>query len=1005
MLSYRRSHFILFFFWFSTAAAQNLEISGKVLNAETNSPLEGVTVSLRNTGITSTTNKEGIYKLTVSGEQRQGQMIFSYVGFSAQTVRINQRSRIDVQLFPQQGELESVVVSGYQRSRRREEVVGAISSVSSRELLADRAIESFDKMLEGLAAGVQVETNTELGQPVKINVRGQNTLTNLNAFSSVRTGSFTSSQPLYVIDGVPITEQRPGDEPMQFGGEQYRNPLAGINPDDIESISVLKDAAAASVYGANASNGVIIITTKRGKAGKTRVSVSANSGISNPINRIRWLNGPQYHELVKELYINEGESPVTAEARAGSKEISTDWFGITNRTGVFHNYDVEISGGSENSTYRLSTSLLNQQSIQRGNDLQQFYLRMRLDNQLSKKISLSATIAPTVNRRNALTVYSELTPIIPNIPTYNADSTFYTIPGVPNPVAVLEQNVNHSEGGSMNANVRLDYQVLPVLRLSGNAGTDLLINKQNNFLSPQNATGSNFGGRATIYDRTSASWIMFGQALFTPKLKKGHKLEVLGGFEARSEMIKLLRGSGTGFTYFRLNELSNASQQTSASSRQQTNSYSVYSQATYTLNDRYFLNASARQDASSIFGTDVSTTLNGAAGLGWNIHKEAFMANRQWLNLLRIRASYGTTGNSRIGSYEARGLYAIGNSGYNGQSSADPVALPNPNLGWEKGYKSNLGIDIGLWKRINITADIYNNITDDAISTVEIPYETGFATMLANTSKLRNRGWDASIRGEILRGKFTWNATLNMGFNKNEVLEVRNGGQRFAGLSEAASALRAGAPTSAIWGFVMAGVDPKTGVPLYRTRDGKTVRADDRSADFSLDQSYIIGDRLPDLQGGFIHNLSYAGFTLNILLTYSWGNEQLVNYRNEWNGNNLDNRNQSVNLLDRWRQSGDITGIPRLTRQARSGVRFIPNSSQYVYDATFIKLSNLGLSYVLPARVARFLKTSRTSLFVNATNLWYWYRQDAPKDRNGIRQYRFSFPEAQSVTGGFRINW
>ncbi|MCU0395142.1 MAG: SusC/RagA family TonB-linked outer membrane protein, partial [Chitinophagaceae bacterium] len=665
--------------------AQNLELSGRVVDAETNTPLEGVTISLRNTTLSTLSNKEGNYKLSVPANQRSGQLLFSYVGYTAQTVRINERSRIDVQLFPQKSELETVVVSGYQRPKRKEEVVGAISSVTARELQPDRAIESFDKMLEGLAAGVQVETNTELGTPVKINVRGQNTLSNLTG-TTVRTGAFTSTQPLYVIDGVPITEQRPGDEPMQFGGEEYRNPLAGINPDDIESVSILKDAAAASVYGANASNGVIIITTKRGKAGKTRVSFGANMGVSNPINRIQWLNGPQYHGLVKELYLNEGEAPATAEAKAGSNEISTDWFGITNRTGTFQNYDLEVSGGGENSTYRLSTSYLDQQSIQKGNDLQQFYLRLRLDSKLSDKLSLSASIAPTITRKNALTVYSELTPIIPNIPTYNADSTFYTIPGVPNPVAVLEQNMNYSEGGSMNANVRMDYQVLPVLRISGNAGTDMLINKQTTFLSPQNATGSNFGGRATIYDRTSASWILFAQALYTPKMKEGQKLEILGGFEARSEMTKLLRGSGTGFTYYRLTELSNASQQSSASSRQQTNSYSYYGQATYTLREKYFINASARQDASSIFGTDVATTLNGAAGLGWNLNKEAFLANSRWLNVLRLRASYGTTGNSRIGSYEARGLYNIGNSGYNGQSSADPVSLPNPDLGWEKGY-------------------------------------------------------------------------------------------------------------------------------------------------------------------------------------------------------------------------------------------------------------------------------------------------------------------------------
>lgn len=988
----------------SYGAISQIIVKGKVTDAALGNPLAGVTIQLRGQKAQAITGNDGTYSISIPEGNMTGSLVFTYVGYLPQTAAINNKTTIDVQLSAEGKELETVVVSGYSRPKRKEDVVGAISSVTNRELQVDRAIESFDKMLDGLAAGVQVETNTELGTPVKINIRGQNTLTNLSG-TTVRTGAFTSTQPLYVIDGVPITEQRPGDEPIQFGGEEYRNPLAGINPDDIESISVLKDAAAASVYGSNATNGVIIITTKKGKSGKPRVNVGINAGISNPINRIKWLSGPQYHTLLKELYLSEGQSPAAAEALAGSSEISTDWFGITNRTGSFQNYDMEISGGNDNSTYRMSASYMNQQSIQMGNDLQQYYFRLRLDNKLSNKLNMSTSIAPTITRKNALTVYSELTPIIPNIPVYNADSTYYTIPGVPNPIAVLDQNINQSEGGSMNGNLRLDYQLLPTLRISGNLGADILTNKQNTYLSALNATGSNFGGRATIYDRTNFSWIGFTQASWAPKLKEGQKLDVLAGFEARSELTKLLRGSGTGFTYYRLNELSNARQQTSASSQQKTNSYSIYTQASFSLHDKYYVTASARQDASSIFGTDVSTTLNGALGLGWTLSREAFLKQTEWINLLRLRVSYGTTGNSRIGSYEARGLYNIGNSGYNGQSSSDPVSLPNPDLGWEKGYKTNIGIDFNILRRVFIDFNWYNNIVDDAISTVEIPYETGFAQMLANTSKMQNRGWDASIRVNVLKGTVNWNTTLNMGYNKNEVLEVRNGGQRFAGLSENAAALRAGAPTTAIWGFNIAGMDPQTGVLLYRMGDGKVVRGDDRTVDFGIENSYIIGDRLPDLTGGFINDFSFKGLTLNILFTYSWGNDQLVNYRNEWNGNNLDNRNQSVNLVDRWQKPGDVTTIPKLNRPARSGIRFVPNSSQYLYDASFIKLNNVALSYLLPAKWAKAIKASRISVFANASNLWYWYKNDSPDGRNGIRQYRFSFPEAQSITGGVKFGW
>jgi len=997
--------FLLFFGFQGSILAQKLEITGRVVDAETSAPLEGVTISLRGSTISILTNKEGSYKLTIPADQKSGQLGFSYVGYVSQTVRINERSRIDVQLFPQKSELETVVVNAYSRPKRKEEVVGAISTVTSKELQIDRPIESIDKMLEGLAAGVQVETNTELGSPVKINIRGQNTLSSLVG-TSVRSGAFTSTQPLYIIDGVPLMEQRPGDEPMQFGDEQFKNPLANINPDDVESISILKDAAATSIYGANASNGVVIITTKKGRAGKTRFSVGMNVGISNPINRIKWLSGPEYHSLVKELYLNEGMSPAQAEALSGSSEIDTDWFGLTNRTGVFQNYDLELSGGSDNLQYRVSGSFLDQQSIQLGNDFRKGYLRLRLDSRLSEKLSLSTSLAPTITRQNALTVYSELTPMVPNIPTYNADGSFYSINGVPNPLAVLEQNENYSEGGSLNGNLRLDYQMLKNLRITGNIGTDVLVNKQTQFFSPLNETGANVNGRAAVYDRTAFSWIAFTQANWTPKIKEEHKFDVMAGFEMQSQNTKLLRGSGTEFTYFRLRELSNAGRQTYASSQQTSNAYSVYMQTAYNLHDRYFVNLSARMDAASMFGTDVNTTLNGAIGFGWNIMREKWFFKSETVDALRMRASYGSTGNSRIGSYEARGLYSIGNSGYNGQSSSDPVSLPNPDLGWEKNFKSNIGFDLGLWKRINIGFDLYRNVTEDAISTVEIPYETGFATMLANTSSLENKGMDISIGAQILKGKeFTWNATVNMGFNKNKVLEVNNGAQRF-GTSESALALREGYSTAAIWGFRWMGVDPQTGVELFEDKNGKTIRADDRTQGlFDIQNAYVIGDRLPKLQGGIINNFGWKGLSLSLLFTYSVGGQKLVNYRNEWNGNNLDNRNQSVNLLDRWQKPGDITYIPKLNRQARSGIRFVQNSSRFVFEETFLKLANIGASYVLPVKVAKWIGASRMQAFFNATNLFYWYKNDAPSNRNGLQQYRFAFPEAQSFTGGVRVNW
>ncbi len=997
--------FLLFFLplilCVSLSFGQGKEVKGSVSAADENIALAGVSVVLKGTNRGTSTNNAGEFSLRLTdAEFKDAVLVFTSAGYYKQELRLAGRIAVNIVLQKNIQELKDVVVTNaYTRPKRKEEVVGSIVTVSSQELQTSRPIESFDKMLEGLAAGVQVETNTELGTPVKINIRGQNSLTNLFTGND-RAPITTSSQPLFIVDGVPIIEQRRGDEPIQLSNEQLLNPLAGLNPDDIESISVLKDAAAAAIYGANGSNGVIIITTKKGRAGKTRVNLGYSYGWSQPINQIKWLDGKQYQGLLKEMYTNEGRSPFDAEILAGPSDINTPWFQLTNQYGIFNNIDFDLSGGNENTQFRFSTSYLDQQAIQRGNDFKKTYLRLRVDHTINKKMSIGLTLAPSFTKKNGLNVYSNV-PIIPNVPAYNADGSFYQLSNlvVPNPLAVLAQNVDNAEGGTINGNVRLEYKPFNQLRLSSSFGIDGLVNKQNVFRSGKNATGSNVNGSAQIYDRTNFSWISFSQADYTPTLKNGHKLDVTVGFEAQSQSTKLLRGSGTGFSYYRLNELSNAQNQSAASSIQTGSSYSIYGQSAYSYEGKYFANVSGRYDAASIFGSDVNGTVNASSGFGWVISKENFLSKADFIDMLRLRVSYGTTGNSRIGSYEARGLYNFSNSGYYGNVGAYPATAPNPDLSWEKSYKTNIGLDFNFNKRFNLTIDVYQNIVDDAISLVRVPVETGFAEVLANVAKMRNRGLDASFNAQILRGTFTWNSTLNAGFNKNIVLEVKNNAERFVS-NDNPSALKAGSSTTALWGFRYAGVDPATGVELFYDREGKISTAALLDRRIGVNGT-ALGDRLPKVQGGFINNFSYKGATLTINILYSIGGYRFADYINEFNGRNLDNRNQSVNLLDRWQKPGDITNIPQLRRDHP----IVYNSTRFLYEDTYLKLSNVSLAYVIPQKWFGKLKGVRSTVFVNGTNLAYWYKEKSPKDRNGLKEYKFNFPESQTFTWGVRLGF
>ena len=975
-------------------------VKGHVTN-ESNEPLAGAIVTLRGSSRVTACNENGDFELTLTpDEAARGVLIISLVGYNKQELRINKRNILNIELDKNIQELTDVIITNsYSKPKRKEEVTGSISTVTSQQLQVNRPIETFDKMLEGLAAGVQVEQSTELGTPVKINIRGQNSISPLS--SSNVTQLTTSSQPLFIVDGVPVTEQRKGDEPLAFlNNEQLLNPLSGINPDDIETISILKDAAAAAIYGANASNGVVIITTKKGKSGKTKLNVGYSNGWAQSINKLKWLDGSQYHGLLKEMYINDRRSPFNAELLAGANNINTPWFELVNRYSTFNNIDVDLSGGNDNTTFRLSGSYLNQQAIQKGNDYEKIYFRLRVDHKINNRLNMSITMAPTLTSKNALNVYSNV-PIIPNAPSYNADGSFYKFStlGVPNPLAILAQNTNSHSGGSFNGNIRFEYNIRKNLRASTTVGMDALQNKLNLFDSPLNATGESKGGFAQIFDRTNFSWINSSQINWSPVLKKIHKFDLTTGFEAQAQSTRLLKGSGTGFTYYRLNELSNASNQSSASSRQNATSVSIYGQGTYNLLNKYFATLSGRYDAASIFGNDVNATVNAAVGVGWIINKEALLSDITWIDMLRLRASYGSTGNSRIGSYQARGLYGFNNTGYNGNTSSSPSSAPNAALGWEKNNKSNIGIDFNFIKRFNFTIEFYTNILNDAITPIPVAAQNGFINVLANIGKMRNRGVDISLNAQVLTGKFTWNTTLNAGFNKNVILEIKNKNALY-GASTEGTVLKEGISTSAIWGFNFAGVDPATGRELYTDKTGKVVSVFDLDRNIITGGSYL-GDRLPAVQGGFINSFGYKDFTFSINTVYSFGSNILINNINENNGRNLSNRNQSVNLLDRWQKPGDITNIPLLSASTNP---LVYTSSKYMYDNTYIKISNVSLAYTFSKKTFRKLKGTRITVYGNATNLFYWYRQDSPNDRNGIREYKFDFPEAQTFTTGARIS-
>lgn len=980
----------------TTSADRN--IAGVVYSQSDKQPLPGVSVVIKETKEATTTNSHGEFIFRFPQERPASfTLIFRYIGMEPQQVIITSQTRMSVTLQDNPLKMAEVVVtSSYTKDRRREEFVGSISQLNAAALQTDRPIESIDKMLEGMVAGVYVETNTSLNTPVKVNIRGQGSLTAIGG------GRTTSTQPLYVIDGIPLYEQQRGDEHSSFANENYLNPLSNINPADIKSISVLKDAAASAIYGANAANGVIIITTKAGASGKTRLNVDYKTGVSTFINQIKYLNGPQYYELLRETYINNGMTPAMAEQLSGSKTIDTDWFGLTNRNASYHNVNMDLSGGKQGTTFRLSGGYLKQHASSLANDLEKIYARIRVDHEVSDRMRLAVNLSPTITSQNALNIYNNVL-LPPNISPYNPDGSYNELSGlnVPNPIAVLNQNEDRHKSIAMTGSANASYKIADGLQVTANVGADYYSNKEVNFLSGLNATGRTRNGFLQVFDRRNLGWIAFLQAAYEKHLTPDHHVYILAGTQAQDQQTDLLKGTGTGFSYDKLRNLNNAATQTSASSSMGNATISYYSQMAYDYKKKYYTAVNIRADKSSIFGGDKQVALNASLGVGWVISNENLLRNNRTLSFLRMRASYGSTGNSRIGSYAARGLYVFGGSNYQGNTGAVPdgTAAPNPDLSWEKNYKMNLGLDVTLFGRLEIVAEYYNNTVKDMISSINVAPETGFSTMSVNAADMRNKGVELTINSTNLqRDNFSWNTVFNTGFNNNKILRFNNGyTPMYSGEDQAVA--QTGVSTSAIWGWKSAGVDPATGEELFYDPTGKKVNAATINA-LPTASGTVLGNRLPKFQGGIVNAFRIGQLTVTANIEYAYGSSVFLNKDIQSDGRNLNHRNQIVDLMQRWQQPGDITDIPKLYYPRT----LVINSSRYLREITYLKLSNLSVNYQFPKSLLNRVAIENLSIYANVRNVFYWYKNDNGSDtRNGIAALRFLYPEMRSYTLGVRL--
>ena len=1016
-------YFTLFFvgFSFSQTNQQRL-ISGVVVEDKTNIPIAGATVLIKNSVIGAITDANGKFTYTIKDKDVPNQILsISSFGYFAKSIVVGDKSYFQIALVPNVALIDDVVItSSYGTKKRKEEAVGAITSIKAADLQVRQSAESFDKMLDGLAAGVLVTSGSRVGDPIKIEIRGQGSLTPLN-----NTVVGTSTQPLIIIDGVIMSEERGFDSTLFTGGgsltESFKNPLAKISPEDIEEITILKDAAAVGIYGSDAANGVILVTTKKGKSKKLTFSFGTQAGSSSPINQIDYLSGPEYFAIKKEYNLSLGQNSITAAANAGSSTINTNWFDLLNRNGSFKRYTLDASFGIKNWNFRTSFNALLNEETQKANSFNRFggsfsaFLS-------AKKVNLQISLSPSVTYQNEANTFYNL-PLAPNISPYEADGTYslFGFSAFANPLAVAEQNVYKTRIKGAVASINFSYAISKKLKISTIFGTDLSNKFQTRYFSAYNDSGrlngtflqiqngipvtyNNWGRRLDSY-RNGFKWNQSTQILYSNSYIK-HNFDAIVGLEFQRERIELQRILGTGFLNpGPVNEAIDGKKTYADNSYLSENARrSIFSQFNYNYAKKYFFNCNFRRDESSAFGGDVNAALNGGAGVSWNISNENFLKTNKTIDFLRIRTSFGLTGNSRIGSYQALGLYNVdnvGNDGYNGGEFAYPDTAPNPNLSWERNYKFNTGFDFNFLSKFKFVVDFFIDRKTDLIVARDVPLETGFSSIQINGASMTNKGIELSIQANWFKNaNFSWSSNFNISKINNKITDLKGLGSDYS-LSERASAQKIGFSSTAIWGVPFAGIDPATGRELLM-QNGQTFDAATYVKLYNQSNWEVIGDTQPDFFGGIQNNFTiYKRFNLGFRASFRYGDNDLVNNDLIDNYRNLLNRNLSTNALDRWQNQGDSASNPRVTNDNPS----VPNSARFLYDASHIKIQNISLSYNVPIEKLKIKFIKSAGFNFDVSNVCYFYRSKNPAIGNGYEQLRFTYPEARTITLGFNANF
>ncbi len=979
------------------ALAQDIQITGNVTSQDDGSALPGVSVTVKGTTSGTSTNIDGNYSLRAPSDAT---LVFSFVGMVTQEIAVNGQAVINVSMETELALMDEVIVVGY-NAMTRASFVGSSSVVKSEEI-ANRPVSSFDKSLQGMATGLL--TSTQSGTP------GSSTDVIIRGIGSIN----ASTDPLYIVDGVPVASSD------LYAYRFYTtNPLASLEPSDIESINVLKDASATSIYGARASNGVVVITTKKGKEGKAVFNFNAQVGKASRVtDNFEVLNTEEYKELIYEQWVNSGVSPDVAYADIEEMgDIETNWPDEVFRSAWDQKYSLSARGGSEKTTFFISGNYRDQEGIVIGSSMKRYSARANIDHKVGDRIQLGF---------NSTAVYSDIKggagegyfadPVTscffvpPIYPVRNDDGTYYQ--DIPenlnyNPVSSALVDKNGSDQKRYLGNAYVEIELIDGLKYKFNGGADYFLMGENLYWSPLTPSGEGYSGYSEYASIERFNWITTNTLTYK-KIFDVHSVDILIGQEAQKLNEFSTATASSNFPSERFVTLVNAAEPLTANTSQEGASLaSFFSSINYSYDNRYYIGLSGRRDGSSRFGANNRWANFGSVGVSWRVSQESFMAGLTVIDDLKLRASYGTSGNQEILAYDVNnnpyadyypslGLYQFGQD-YNGQPGSGLAQLANPDLKWEKNETMNIGLDFVIFSgRLQATVEYYIKNTNDLLLLVPVSSTTGLRSVMMNVGAMQNKGIEFNVNGIIVDREFKWKATLNMSFNKNEVTALYNDEPIYDGTTRQRAEI--GHPYRTFYLERWAGVNPADGSAMWLDEDGNPVMNYGDADKVLLDNHAD-----PDFFGNFSSTFSYNGIDLSVQFYGIYGNSIFNNSDRYLSSDGGGTANVDRRQLDRWQEPGDITEVPKRIDGASWSNK---NSTRHLEDGSYLKFKNITLSYNLPKNWLQTIKVSGLRIYLSGENLYTWTKfsgWDPESSLDGTSW--FKYPNAKTYSIGIDLTF